>query len=300
MLDYPAARAVAMVAQTGSFEKAAQALHVTPSAVSQRIKHLEERLGVVLIARGNPCAATEQGEWLCRHMEHVGMLEQELVRQLPGLGMDDAPQARVTLSVAVNSDSLATWFVPAMAAFTETSDILLNIAIEDQDHTKDWLENGRVLAAVTTYARPVRGCQVIPLGTLRYATTASPAYMARHFPDGVTPEALSRAPALTFNQKDSMQSDWARGALGHAVSFPTHWMASTHSFIDACVAGVGWGLHPVAMIADHLAAGRLVELVPGHGVDMALYWQINRLAAPRLSALTRHVRAAAGAYLIMP
>ncbi len=296
MIDYPAARAVAMVAQTGSFEKAAEALHVTPSAVSQRIKHLEERLGIVLIARGNPCAATEHGEWLCRHMEHVGMLEQELVRQLPGLRTGDASQ-RVTLNIAVNSDSLATWFVPAMAAFAETSDILLNIAIEDQDHTRDWLENGRVLAAVTSYAKPVRGCQVTPLGSIRYATTASPAYMARHFPDGVTPEALARAPALTFNQKDTMEADWARGAFGRVVTFPTHWLPSTHAFIDACLAGIGWGLHPVKMIEHHLASGRLVELKPGHGVDMALYWQINRLAAPRLGELTRHVRAAAHGYL---
>lgn len=82
-MDYAGLRAVAMVVQTGSFEKAALALHVTPSAISQRVKQLEERLGAVLILRGNPCTATEKGEWVCRHMEHVGMLESELSASFP-------------------------------------------------------------------------------------------------------------------------------------------------------------------------------------------------------------------------
>ncbi len=118
MIDYQAARAVAMVVQTGSFDKAAKALHVTPSAVSQRVKQLEDRLGVVLIARGTPCTATEKGAWLCRHMDHVGMLEKDLMQQLPGLGDIGAPAGRVTLSIASNADSLSTWLLTAVSAFS--------------------------------------------------------------------------------------------------------------------------------------------------------------------------------------
>lgn len=289
MLDYPSMRAVALVAQTGSFEKAAQVLCVTPSAVSQRIKQLEERLGVVLIVRGSPCVATEKGEWLCRHMDHVGMLESELFRQLPALAEAGAAQERVTLNIATNADSLGTWFLDAVSKFTGGSDYLVNIAVDDQDHTVEWLRGGRVLAAVTAHAKPVQGCRVLALGVLRYHATASPNFMARHFADGVTPTALARAPGLTFNQKDRLQASWVRKVLGEDIAYPTHWLPSTDGFVKASLSGMGWGLNPVQLVGDHLKAGRLVEVVPGTPLNIPLYWQVNRLAAERLGVLTSHV-----------
>lgn len=295
MLDYLAARAVAMVVRTGSFEKAARALNVTPSAVSQRVKQLEERLGAVLIERGAPCAATEMGEWLCRHMDHVGMLEKELAGRLPGLA---DPSERVTIALATNADSLGTWLVKALAPFARDSAYLLNIAVDDEDHTAEWLHRGRVLAAVTSLAVPVRGCRVIPLGALRYQATASPDFMARHFPDGVTPEAMARAPALTFNHKDRMQAEWIERVFGPSGSCPTHWLPSTQGFVDASVAGMGWCLNPAALIADHLAAGRLVELVPDTPFDKKLFWQVSGIAADRLDGLTRSIVATARSDLI--
>jgi LysR family transcriptional regulator (chromosome initiation inhibitor) len=293
MLDYPAARAVAMIVRTGSFEGAARALNVTPSAISQRVKQLEERLGTVLVERGVPCTATERGAWLCRHLEHVGMLEKGLMQHLPGLADPAAPAERVTLNVATNADSLGTWFVPAASAFAQQSGYLLNIAVDDEDHTAEWLRRGRVLAAVTSLAKPVPGCQVRPLGGLRYHATASPAYLARHFPAGVTPEALADAPALTFNQKDRLQQQWLRKTLGRAVAHPTHWLPSTHGFVEATLAGMGWALNPALLVSGHLESGRLLELVPGAVLDVPLFWQVNRLAANQLSALTRNVAAAA-------
>lgn len=289
MIDYPAARAVALVAQTGSFERAARALNVTPSAISQRVRQLEERLGVVLIDRGSPCTATEKGAWLCRHMEHVGMLERDLIEHLPGLSDPAAPTERVTLSIAVNADSLGTWFLRAVSPFVESSDYLLAITIDDQDHTVEWLRRGHVLAAVTGLQKPVQGCQVRPLGLLRYHATASPGYVARHFPNGVTPAAIAQAPALTFNQKDLLQQTWIRRTLGENVAGPTHWLPSTQGFVDASLAGMGWCLNPAALVADHIASGRLIELIPGTVLDVPLYWQVNRLAAEQLSGLTRQI-----------
>lgn len=293
MIDYPAARAVAMIVQTGSFEGAARALNVTPSAISQRVRHLEERLGAVLIERGNPCAATEKGAWLCRHMEHVGMLEKSLMEHLPGLADPAEPGGRVTLNIATNADSLGTWFLDAAAEFAQNSDHLLSIAIDDEDHTADWLRRGRVLAAVTSLEKPVQGCQSRTLGTLRYHAVASPEFMARHFADSVTPERLAQAPGLTFNQKDRLQHAWTRRAFGRSVRYPTHWLPSTQGFLDACIAGMAWALNPASLIRGHLAEGRLVELVPGVVVETALFWQVNRLAADQLSDLTRSVVGAA-------
>ncbi len=298
MLDYPSMRAVALVAQTGSFEKAAQVLCVTPSAVSQRIKQLEERLGVVLIVRGNPCVATEKGEWLCRHMDHVGMLESELFRQLPALAEAGAAQERVTLNIATNADSLGTWFLDAVSKFTGGSDYLVNIAVDDQDHTVEWLRGGRVLAAVTAHAKSVQGCRVLPLGVLRYHATASPDFMARHFAGGVTPAALARAPGLTFNQKDRLQASWVRKVMGEDIAYPTHWLPSTDGFVKASLSGMGWGLNPVQLVGDHLKTCRLVEVVPGTPLDIPLYWQVNRLAAERLGVLTSHVVETARAVLL--
>ncbi len=298
MIDYSALRAVALIAQTGSFEKAARALNVTPSAVSQRVKHLEERLGVVLIARGNPCTATEKGEQLCRHIEQVGMLERELLAQLPALADPGEARQRVTLHIATSADSLGTWFLKAAAGFARFSDHLLDIAVDDQDHTAEWLKRGRVLAAVTALVRPVQGCRVVPLGILRYHATASPDFVARHFRAGITARALARAPALTFNQKDRLQVRWAKERLNADIACPTHWLPSTQGFVDACLDGMGWGLNPLPLVKEHLAQGRLVELIPDTPLDIPLFWQVNRLAADRLAGLTREIAAVARRELI--
>lgn len=285
-MDYAGLRAVAMVVQKGSFEKAALALHVTPSAISQRVKQLEERLGAVLILRGNPCTATEKGEWVCRHMEHVGMLESELFSQLPALLSSDEVSSRVTLHIATNADSLGTWFLKAVSAFTHQSGFLLNVAVDDQDHTAEWLQRGRVLAAVTSLEKPVQGCRVTPLGFLRYHATASPAFIDRYFPKGVTETELAQAPALTFNQKDRLQQQWISQVFGASIVHPTHWLPSTQSFVDAALLGMGWGMNPALLVRDHLAERRLVELVAGTPLDVPLFWQVNRLAADRLKSLT--------------
>lgn len=298
MLDYRALRAVAAVVQAGSFEKAASALNVTPSAISQRVKQLEEQLGVVLIARGSPCTATKTGEWLCRHVEHVGMLETELFKQLPALANPKTPPQKVTLHVATNADSLGTWFIEAASRFAGSSDFLLNIAVDDQDHTAEWLQQGRVQAAVTAIGKAVQGCRLIPLGAIRYHATASPEFVARHFPGGVTLETITNAPGLTFNQKDRLQSRWMRQALGQDVSYPTHWLPSTQAFVAASLSGMGWGMNPTLLVKEHLASGRLVELIPDTPLDVPLFWQVNRLVADQISALTRDIITAARLHLL--
>ncbi|MDF2994593.1 MAG: Transcriptional regulator, LysR family [Xanthobacteraceae bacterium] len=289
MLDHAALRAVAAVAQTGSFEKAALSLNVTPSAISQRVKQLEERLGVVLIVRGQPCTATDQGALLCRHVETVGMLEAGLIEQLPAATQIGAGGERVTLRIATNADSLGTWFLNALADFTRRSEHLLDIVVDDQDHTADWLRRGQVVAAVTSSAKLVAGCRRTALGALRFRATASPAFVKRHFPKGVTPAALAQAPAITFNQKDRLQERWIHEVFGRGINHPTHWLPSTQSFVEASLAGMGWGMNPVQLVDGHLRAGRLIELRPDTPIDIPLFWQVNRLSAGHLGELTRAI-----------
>jgi LysR family transcriptional regulator (chromosome initiation inhibitor) len=289
MLDYASLSAVAVVVREGSFERAARALNVTPSAISQRVKQLEERLGGVLIVRGQPCTATEIGRLICRHVEQVGMLEHELHGTLPRLVPAEATDERVTIRVAVNADSLGTWFVGAMAAFLGADRALLDVAIDDQEHTQDWLRAGDVLAAVTADSQPVQGCESIPIGKLKYCAVASPEYVRHYFPEGVTAAALTAAPSLRFNRKDRLQAQWVRNICRREVDVPSHWLPSTQAFIDASVAGIGWAMNPRALVASHLRDGSLVELVPGRLLSVPLYWQHTRLQMPMLARLTKAV-----------
>jgi LysR family transcriptional regulator, chromosome initiation inhibitor len=288
MLDYPSLAAVATVVKEGSFERAARALNVTPSAISQRIKLLEERLGTVLIARGQPCTATDTGRLLCRHIEQVAMLEQDLGGALPNLSQSE-PGGRVTLRVAVNADSLGTWFIKAIAAFRESEDVLLDVSLDDQENTVNLLKSGHVLAAVTANAQPVQGCNSTALGKMTYAAVASPSFVKKYFPDGVTAAALVQAPAITFNRIDRLQALWVRRVCRRDVDTPTHWLPSTQSFIDGTVAGIGWGMNPVALVREYLNAGTLVELVPGKRLPVPLYWQHSRLQVPMLTRLSKAV-----------
>lgn len=286
MLDYASLAAVSQVVRDGSFERAARSLNVTASAVSQRVKLLEDRLGLALIVRGTPCVATDAGQRLCRHVEQVGMLEHDLHRALPALGQLDNASSRITLKVAVNADSLDGWFVGAVARFCDKEQALVDTSIDDQEHTAEWLRTGAVLAAVTSSAKPVQGCRSIPLGHMPYVATASPAFVRRWFPDGVTAEALAQAPCMTFNRKDRLQSEWVRQVCGHAVEMPRHWLPSSQAFVAGALAGLGWGMNPLAFVADHLRRGRLVRLVPDSDRQVPLHWQHARLQIPMLDRLT--------------
>lgn len=296
MLDEALLAAVAAVAREGSFERAARVLHITPSAVSQRVKLLEERLGAVLIVRGQPCSATEIGARICRHAELVSVLVSELRRELPMLPKDSADAAHASLRIAVNADSLSTWFIQAMADFGREDAALLSLTLADEDHTAEWLRRGHVLAAVTSVGTAIQGCRIRRLGSLRYVATASPSFVRRWFDAGISPEALARAPSLLFDSNDRLQEVWARRIVRRDVSLPAHRIPATQAFIDAALAAVGWGMNPLSLVRPQLQTGALVELVPDTPVDVPLYWQATRLKVPVLERLTRSVvRAAATA-----
>lgn len=296
MLDYALLAALATVIKEGSFERAARALHVTPSAISQRIRLLEERVGSALVVRGQPCTATDMGRRLCQHVDHVRLLEQTLRDAMPMLAPDSP--VRVSLPVAVNADSLATWFAPVMATFGAEAPVLMEIAVDDQDHTSAWLRSGTVMAAVTGTARATVGCSSMPLGAMRYLAAASPAFMERHFGTGVSAGSLARAPSLVFNAKDELQSRWVQRLCHRHVELPRHTVPSPHAFVAAAVAGMGWGLHPQVLIAPHLADGSLVELITDTPLDVPLYWQQARATSALLQGLTGRIQAAARAALI--
>ncbi len=284
MFDYTQLATLAAVLRTGSFETAAAHLGVTQSAVSQRIKALEEQFGAILVLRETPTQATELGARLARHYEQVQVLERGLEAGKEQTG------PWTSVRIAVNADSLATWIVPAMA---DCPDLLFDIAVEDQDHSADWLRRGEVVGAVTAREKPVQGCDVHPLGALRYCASASPAFMERWFPDGVTADALGHAPTMVFNQNDGLQADWIKRKTGKVIAAPTHWVPSTQGFVDGALAGLGWGMNPEHLIRRELAEGRLLSLDPDLVYDVPLFWQINRHMGHALTDLTRALKRSA-------
>lgn len=285
MLDYPALAALAEVIRRSSFEAAAAALHVTPSAISQRVRTLEDRLGAVLIDRGPPVRATARGLRLAAHLDQVRLLE---------AGLSEAGPDLPVLRLAVNADSLAVWVMPALASAPG----LVDLVIDDQDHALDWLRAGLVVAAISSDGRPVPGCDSLRLGALRYRATASPGFAARCFADGVTADALSRAPAICFNGKDALQSRWVHALTGRRPVLPLHRIPDPQAFAAATRLGLGWGMNPESLVRDDLAQGRLVDLAPDCALDVALFWQVSRITAPAIAPLTQAMKKAAAASLL--
>ncbi len=295
MMDYTHLAALRAIIQTGSFDAAAASLNVTPSAISQRIKMLEDHLGTVLIIRGTPATATPAGQRLFRHTEEVALLETTLGADLNGL----LPLGTATpIRVVVNADSLDTWFIHAMAQVgAQVGGFLFDISTDDEDASTDWLRRGEVMAAVTAHAKPVQGCDSIPLGSLRYMATASPDFAAQHFADGFTAETAKTTPMLAFNRKDHSQHQWLQAQFGKRITPPVHMLPSTRGFVTAAIAGLGWALNPEVLVRDHIAAGRLIAIGDAPIYDVPLFWQFNRVTGHALAPLTKAVKHTAKQWL---
>jgi LysR family transcriptional regulator (chromosome initiation inhibitor) len=275
--------ALAAVVEGGTFDAAARALHLTPSAVSQRVRALEQQAGQVLVLRTRPCRATTAGAVLVRLAGQLALLDVDAETALGG------PAGPVRLGVAVNADSLATWFPAALAGLGDG--VVVDLRREDQDRTAQLLRDGVVMAAVTADSTPVQGCRVRPLGAMRYRAMAAPALVARRLP-------WTAAPVVAFNAEDRLQHRFVEAELGRPAELgPVHHVPSHPAYVSVIAAGLGWG-----MVSEHeahafAAAGTLVDLAPGRVLDVALYWQRWSVRAAVLDDLTDAVVVAARAAL---
>jgi LysR family transcriptional regulator (chromosome initiation inhibitor) len=276
------------VLSEGTFEKAADALHITPSAVSQRIKTMEQAAGRVLVQRANPAVATEAGESVARYARQVDLL----ARDLAGEFSAGTEQPAAPFAVAVNADSLATWFMAALAQAYERFGLIFDVHRDDQEHTAAALRSGTVMAAVTATERPVQGCVSTPLGFMRYRAVATPGFASQWFPAGRL-DALDRAPAVDFDRKDHLQQDFVRELAGRDHQGPRHLIPTSSDFARAVTAGLGWGMLPDAQCSAALRRGALVELAPGAAAQVYLYWQRWNLHSALLDGVTEIVLAAA-------
>ncbi|MGK5679128.1 LysR family transcriptional regulator ArgP [Actinoplanes sp. URMC 104] len=264
MVDFSQLATFQAVIDTGSFEAAARELHVTPSAVSQRIKALERSVGQVLVRRAKPCVATPAGEALVRFAGQVALLEREALAQA---------RDGTRISIVVNADSLHTWFLPALAAVPGPA---YELHTDDEHYTADLLRSGTAMAAVTADNAVVQGCRIERLGSMRYLACGRP---------GVTA-------AVLYNRKDELQHRFSGGEIGEA-----HYVPSASAYLEAIRLGLGWGMVQEWIAREDIAAGRYKQLHPDRHLDVPLYWQYWRIGSAVLEELTAAVKAAAAPYL---
>jgi LysR family transcriptional regulator (chromosome initiation inhibitor) len=280
-IDPELAATVAAVADEGTLDAASRRLRITPSAVSQRLKTLEQQLGRILVVRTKPATLTEAGEAVVRLARQITLLEHDA---LAGVGLDDgAGTGRTTVPLAVNADSMATWFLAPLARLSAAHDIDFDLHRDDQNFTARLLESGTVMAAVTSEQTPVAACSVAALGMIEYRAMAAPMFADRWFPDGADEAALLRAPFVDFDRRDTLQHEWL-GAQGVAhQGVPRHYVPASHDYAVAVRLGLGWGMLP-----------RLQEtpgLIPlgGPTLRVQLYWQQWNLRSELLDTIAAEI-----------
>lgn len=286
MLDYQAAYCFYQVAKLHSFEAAAQALALTQSAVSQKVKRLEYTCGGPLLVRERPIRLTPLGESLMTHIQKVLLLEDGLWEQLKGPANDEP------LAVAVNNDVLATWFVDVLSHFAQHDETRLQVKSHDQSKTRELLQRGEVMACISDVGTPVSGGRSVALGNMDYELVASDAYIERYFSNGIENVALSQLPSLIYDEYDvALWHRYQKECLQiEADTRASHWYPSSHGFVALVKSGTVCALVPSVQVKEELARGQLVSLFPDKKLPVPLFWHWYELGNPVLERLTQVVQ----------
>lgn len=290
-------RTLRAVLEYGTFEAAAAELHVTPSAVSQRIKAMEVSVGRVLVHRTKPATPTSDGEVLVRLAEQWELLSAEARLELVGDDGTGSPPRLIHLPIAGNSDSLATWLLPALARIHREHPVVVEVLRDDESRNSEFLRSGEVLGAITSDPVAIRGCTVVPLGSMRYLPVATPHFLATWMPDGADEDSLSRAPMVSYDRNDHIQREALGRFSSHISEPPTVYIPASGEYHRAVELGMGWGLVPTAQITDALTTGRVVRFLDAD-VDVPLFWQYWKLSSPLLDAVTQIIVDAARTELL--
>lgn len=283
--DYESLTVLSAVIRTGSFETAAKSLNVTQSAVSQRIKHLEEKVGSILIIRGRPCTPTQEGLLLCQHGEHVTLLRHEVSEQLSG----PVGESTAIVRIAVNNDSLATWFPRVVERAAEELNLILEIVPDDQEFTNDLLRSGDVSAVISSSDTPIPGCDFYELGEMEYLAVASASYAERFLADDATLATVASAPSIRFDRKDTLPHQWLEVAFGEPTVLSSHFIPSYEGHLQCCRLGIGWAMMPREAVATLLESGELVEVVTNARVRVPLFWHTRSQSSRILQRLSNIV-----------
>jgi LysR family transcriptional regulator (chromosome initiation inhibitor) len=298
--DPAALEALAAIVEEGGFERAAQRLHITQSAVSQRLRALEAQVGTVLIVRSRPLKPTSAGYLLLKHTKQMRLLRADLERDLRDLAPNSSGGGREEerIALAINADSIATWALPALDTLARQG-LPLEIITDDQDFTHEWLREGQVLGCVTTVKQALRGCKVLPLGAMNYVAVARPDYLRGTFPQGLSAHNFRDAAFVAFNRKDDLQAEFVGRAFGlKGVTLHQLFVPSSEGQVRAVLAGWGVSVVPELLVRGLVARGELVDALPGAVLPVQLYWHCWNLESAVLDQLTDALTKAAATSLV--
>ena len=298
--DPAALECLAAIVEEGGFDRAAQRLSITQSAVSQRLRALEAQVGTVLIVRSRPLKPTSAGYVLLKHTKQVRLLRADVERELRELAPSATSGAREEerISIAVNADSIATWALPALNELARQG-LPLEIITDDQDFTHEWLREGQVLGCVTTVKQALRGCKVVSLGAMPYVAVAQKDFAARHLPQGLTPHNFRDLAFVAFNRKDDMQSEFVGRAFGlKRVTLNQLFVPSSEGQVRAVLASWGVSVVPELLTRGLVAQGELVNVAPAATVPVQLYWHCWNLQSDVIDQLSTALTQAASASLL--
>lgn len=298
--DPDALECLAAIVEEGGFERAAQRLSITQSAVSQRLRALEAQVGTVLIVRSRPLKPTAAGQLLLKHTKQLRLLRADLERDMKELAPSSIGGAREEerISIAVNADSVATWALAALNDLARQG-LPLEIITDDQDFTHEWLREGQVLGCVTTLKQALRGCKVVPLGAMNYVAVAEASYARQRCPRGLTAHNFREMPFIAFNRKDDMQTEFVGKAFGlKRVTLNQLFVPSSEGQVRAVLAGWGVSVVPELLARGLLAQGQLVDIAPGQALPIQLYWHCWNLESDVLNALSAALTMAAASALM--
>lgn len=305
--DPDALECLAAIVEEGGFERAAQRLSITQSAVSQRLRALESQVGTVLIVRSRPLKATSAGHLLLKHTKMLRLLRADLERDLKELAPSSLGGAREEerISIAINADSIATWALPALTELARQG-LSMEIIADDQDFTHEWLREGQVLGCVTTLKQALRGCKVVALGAMEYVAVAAPAFAQGRLGAGASAAAalltahnFREVPFVAFNRKDDMQSEFVAKAFGlRQVTLKQLFVPSSEGQVRAVLAGWGVSVVPRLLTQGLLDQGLLVNITPAFTLPIQLYWHCWNLQSEVLDALTAALKRVAAASLV--
>jgi LysR family transcriptional regulator, chromosome initiation inhibitor len=293
--DPAALECLAAIVEEGGFERAAQRLNITQSAVSQRLRALEAQVGTVLIVRSRPLKPTSAGHLLLKHTRQVRLLRSDLERELRELAPSSTRGAREEerISLAVNADSIATWALPALNGLARQG-LALELITDDQDFTHEWLREGQVLGCITTLKQALRGCKVVPLGAMKYVAVAQAGYARDKLQGALTPHNFRSVPFVSFNRKDDMQAEFVGRAFGlKRVALNQLFVPSSEGQVRAVLAGWGASVVPELLVRGLVAQGELVNIAPAASVPVQLYWHCWNLESAVLDQLTAALTQAA-------
>ena len=300
--DPDALECLAAILEEGGFERAAQRLSITQSAVSQRLRALESQVGTVLIVRSRPLKPTTAGQLMLKHAKMMRLLRADLEKDLKALtpGTAGGGREEERISIAINADSIATWALPALDALARQG-VAVEIITDDQEFTHEWLREGQVQGCVTSLGQALKGCRMEPLGSMDYVVVAQADFARQHCPKGLNAHSFHQLPFVAFNRKDHLQHGFVEHAFGlRHVSLKQLFVPSSEGQVRAVQAGWGVSVLPELRVRELLASGEFVNLAPRQRLGVALYWHCWNLSSDVLDALTTALTAAAASHLTAP